>query len=82
MDATFGRAGLIASTTCLSVRAIGTVLPDPEPVDNAIDIWLLVGDAGIGVPGCESSMCEISNKSKTFANIYSTKNDMFALHTR
>lgn len=53
MDATFGRAGLIANTTCLSVRAIGTVLP--EPVDNAIDKWLPVGEFGIGVPGCESS---------------------------
>lgn len=69
MDATFGRAGLIASTTCLSVRAIGTVLPEPEPVDNAIDIWLLVGEFGIGVPGCESSVWRNrtnQKQSKTF----------------
>ena len=52
MDETFGRAGLMASTTCLSVRAIGTVLP--EPIDNAIDAWLPVGD--VGVPGSESSV--------------------------
>lgn len=51
IDETFGRAGLIANTTCLSVRAIGTVLP--EVIDKAIDAWLPVGD--VGVPGSESS---------------------------
>lgn len=53
MDETFGRAGLIASTTCLSVRAIGTVLPDPEPIDNGIETCEPVGE--VGVPGNESS---------------------------
>lgn len=51
MDETFGRAGLMANTTCLSVRAIGTVLP--ELIDIAIDAWLPVGD--VGDPGCDSS---------------------------
>lgn len=57
MDETFGRAGLIASTTCFSERAIGTVLPDV--IDNAeTEAWLPVGDVGcadVGVPGNESS---------------------------
>lgn len=60
MDETFGRAGLMASTTCLSVRAIGTVLPDP--IDNAIEAWLPVGD--VGVAGNESSV--FSNKNHKF----------------
>lgn len=65
MDETFGRAGLIASTTCLSVLAIGTVLP--EPIDNAIDVWLPVGD--VGVPGSESSVYIHScHKQKTQTN--------------
>lgn len=51
IDETFGRAGLIAKTTCFSPRAIGTVLL--ELTDNAIDVWLPVGE--VGVPGIDSS---------------------------
>lgn len=65
MDETFGRAGLIASTTCLSVRAIGTVLPEPEPIDNAIEAWLPVGE--VGVPGSESSIV-MHSKRKQITN--------------
>lgn len=40
----------MASTICLSVRAIGTV---PELIDNAIELWLPVGE--VGVAGNDSS---------------------------
>lgn len=52
IEDTFGRAGLIANTTCLSVRAIGTVLL--ELIEIAIDAWLPVGD--VGVAGTDSSV--------------------------
>lgn len=43
IEATFGRAGLVfVSTTCLSVRAIGT-----EFVDSGSERLLLVGDDGV-----------------------------------
>lgn len=51
MEDTFGRAGLMANTTCLSVRAMGTVLL--ELTDSAIEMWLPVGD--VGVHGIDSS---------------------------
>lgn len=57
IDETFGRAGLMASTTCLSVRAIGTVLL--ELTDSAIDMWLPVGD--VGVHGIDSSILKKGN---------------------
>lgn len=41
----------MANTTCLSVRAIGTVLL--ELTDKAIELWLAVGD--VGVAGADSS---------------------------
>lgn len=56
IDDTLGRAGLMANTTCLSVRAMGTVLQ--ELTDNAIELWLAVGD--VGVPGTESSEININ----------------------
>lgn len=49
IDDTLGLAGLIARTTCLSVRAIGT---DPV-IERAIELWLLVGE--VGVAGTDSS---------------------------
>lgn len=59
MEDTFGRAGLMANTTCLSVRAMGTVLL--ELTDSAIEMWLPVGD--VGVHGIDSSTKKKKNKN-------------------
>lgn len=51
IDAIFGRAGLMANTTCLSPVTIGIVLV--ELIDMASDAWLPVGE--VGVCGKDSS---------------------------